>query len=1173
MRREGLLTDLPRGFAIVFLCLAGCIIPTQATSQNILALHDASIDLIAPANQQLFHPASEGLRFKVSAIGVTNLAALSVALFLNGRDVSSELAVTQESDHLLVKYLKLETDQQYEALAQVRNATNTLAFIQWSFDTYGSPSTVLIEAEHYNFGGGKFISLPELSYIESSSNYFNKVAIEGIDARQTSTSGSHFYRPSDRVGLEVATDRVRPVYSNLQVDDYQVSAMEPGEWLNYTRSVTPGTYQVFARLTGSSSALVWAALDQVVSGSASTVQSLSASGLFKRPPNAQSHEYSYVPLTDALGEPMTLRLSGQTTFRLTSNDKELTCNFLILVPVALSEPIPPALVALTPIPNETGVMPDTVILAKFKQGDEHVDVTRLRLYVNSEDVTESSFMQTIPAEITLSYRPVDFFPLDSTNTVRLVTQNTNESAVTNEWSFVVIDSIAALPANLAFPSAAGRQRGFTAHFVEPALPAAPSNFLDQADAVLAGSHGPSGDSIPVIAQSLVAIQTANLTVQQDDIDAGIQRGLFSGDILLPGLIQPATNVAMELIAFLALERGSHRFGIYCNDACRLSAGHNPFVTNVVLFQCNTSREAGEIQFDFLAEATGIYGFRLVWKHEGNDGSLEWYSIDRNTGIRTLINDTTKPNPILAYRQMAANFPPIMMMQEPTNLTVVAGQEAVFTIAITNREPGNALLQWQVNGNDVPNAHSDRFVIPSAELADDGKRIRCAVMVPGFFTQTTAEALLRVQSGSSPYVTQAACNRWLNTVTVSFSESMEFVTAQDPNRYRFDGGLAVFGAVLDMSGSNVVLFTGQQAPGQTYTLQVQDVLSSGGAATASNTTASAIAYGLQPGLALRQVYYGIEGTSVLDLEQAEGFSLERCDASESIGTLETSQNIADNYGQRLAGYIVPPVTGDYQFFIAASDQASLRLSMGEDVNTKTTIASVTSPCGYRQWTASTTQISAPFRLQAGTHYFFEVLHKAGVGPDHLEVAWIIPGQPEQTNIIGSPFLIVPANPAQASIRILQEPEDVSVSEGQPATFSVLAEGHSEFSTNLVYQWQRNRLDLPSAQQPVFCVNAAGPADDKAKFRCVISVPGKTVASVEATLNVASQSAARLRFEHGLQSLTLAWDTPPVSPDYQVERTTNFAAGWFPVGVSPVSSHGTSRVALPIAEKCGFFRLHR
>jgi hypothetical protein len=49
------------------------------------------------------------------------------------------------------------------------------------------------------------------------------------------------------------------------------------------------------------------------------------------------------------------------------------------------------------------------------------------------------------------------------------------------------------------------------------------------------------------------------------------------------------------------------------------------------------------------------------------------------------------------------------------------------------------------------------------------------------------------------------------------------------------------------------------------------------------------------------------------------------------------NVSDNYIAQLIGYLVPPVTGEYRFLVAADDQAIVYLSTDADPANKFAIA--------------------------------------------------------------------------------------------------------------------------------------------------------------------------------------------------------------------------------------------
>ena len=79
-----------------------------------------------------------------------------------------------------------------------------------------------------------------------------------------------------------------------------------------------------------------------------------------------------------------------------------------------------------------------------------------------------------------------------------------------------------------------------------------------------------------------------------------------------------------------------------------------------------------------------------------------------------------------------------------------------------------------------------------------------------------------------------------------------------------------------------------------------------------------------------------------------------------------------------------------------------------------------------------------------------------------------------------------------------PQDVTVSAGGDATFTVSATG----SAPLSYRWQRNGTDIPGATGPSYTLAGAAPSDSGAQFRVVVSNAAGTATSNAATLTVTS-----------------------------------------------------------------------
>ena len=107
--------------------------------------------------------------------------------------------------------------------------------------------------------------------------------------------------------------------------------------------------------------------------------------------------------------------------------------------------------------------------------------------------------------------------------------------------------------------------------------------------------------------------------------------------------------------------------------------------------------------------------------------------------------------------------------------------------------------------------------------------------------------------------------------------------------------------------------------------------------------------------------------------------------------EMLTNQGSNFGIKMYGYLCPPTTGTYTFWIASDNSAELWLSTTSSPLTKIRIAYNTSSTNSRQWTKYATQKSIAIALIAGQQYYVEALMKESTGNDNLAVGWAKPGQ--------------------------------------------------------------------------------------------------------------------------------------------------------------------------------------
>jgi hypothetical protein len=143
----------------------------------------------------------------------------------------------------------------------------------------------------------------------------------------------------------------------------------------------------------------------------------------------------------------------------------------------------------------------------------------------------------------------------------------------------------------------------------------------------------------------------------------------------------------------------------------------------------------------------------------------------------------------------------------------------------------------------------------------------------------------------------------------------------------------------------------------------------------------------------------------------------------LSSFEAPSNVADNYGQRIRGYICAPATGNYTFYIAGDDDSELWLSTNENPANKRRIADIDGWTYAREWTKYSTQRSASIYLQQGTKYYVEALHKEGTGGDNLVVGWTLPNSSAIAVIPGANLIPFSANNARMSdITEVQAPSD-------------------------------------------------------------------------------------------------------------------------------------------------------
>jgi len=119
------------------------------------------------------------------------------------------------------------------------------------------------------------------------------------------------------------------------------------------------------------------------------------------------------------------------------------------------------------------------------------------------------------------------------------------------------------------------------------------------------------------------------------------------------------------------------------------------------------------------------------------------------------------------------------------------------------------------------------------------------------------------------------------------------------------------------------------------------------------------------------------------------------------SFEAPTGFGEYYLSRMRGYLHPPVTGEYSFWIASDNSSELWLSSDGSPSKTRKIAFIPrfSWVAPREWSHFPSQHSESVRLQAGQTYYIEALQEQTTVGDNLAVAWQGPGL-DQSVIDGS-----------------------------------------------------------------------------------------------------------------------------------------------------------------------------
>jgi hypothetical protein len=652
-----------------------------------------SISEIQPDPFRNFLPQSSSISFKVS--DDKPLADDKIALTLNGTKYTIANGLTLSAagaERTATLSGKLTGNVNYQALIEVEDSEGLKASQTFYFDTF-SPENLVIEVEDYNFSSGAFfdnpIVIPEDTGPQDNA-YMDQTGTPQVDYNDTRTDFRDVpYRPNDNVRMQHSLDMPRQKFveaggPDAGIFDYDVGDTVGGEWLNYTRTFDPGSYEVYLREYIVNIPNAESVLELVTSDPTIADQTTKPLGSFLGVRSGFS--YRNVPLTDGSGaNKVILRVSGKTTLRLrqVTTDPDgayVAQNYLVFVQVPDPGLQRAAITSISPTPNSETQTVYPAIRVEIQNRDTSIKADTIKLQLNGETLTPTITADANGAVVT--YALAKLPAPGALNTARISFLDNLNVEVSSEWSFK-IDYIALDPANRA--SGTGAQSGFRIRVVQAPAGSNLPNTIERAEQQLAPNS-------PFTATVDVTETTALINYDKKGIDSGF----FPGDQPVPGINFDENgwdDFAVEILTYLDLSAGPHEIGVNMDDGYKLTSGATLGDLGGTLLGLHTGGATHEERIQFVAPAAGLYPFRLVWYERGGDGYAEWFSIDPGSGDRILINDPDASNSIKAYITLQG---PSLQVQ---SAAVVNGPYAADTTAVIDLTSSTITIPLPTDGKN------------------------------------------------------------------------------------------------------------------------------------------------------------------------------------------------------------------------------------------------------------------------------------------------------------------------------------------------------------------------------------------------------------------------------------------------------------------------------------------
>jgi hypothetical protein len=478
--------------------------------------------------------------------------------------------------------------------------------------------------------------------------------------------------------------------------------------------------------------------------------------------------------------------------------------------------------------------------------------------------------------------------------------------------------------------------------------------------------------------------------------------------------------------------------------------------------------------------------------------------------------------------------PTIVTNPVANTTVE--QNRPFSLSVT-AEGTPLLYQWYKQGapdTEISGATFRTYTVSQAAVADSGDYYVVVHNPLGRATSTVAHVTVNAdvtgpgirKAFSFPSVPSLSQAATLDRVIIDFNEAIQPASAASTSQYIISGGIGNPTAVQVTSDRTVSLTLATPlAPDTDYTVQAAGVMDLVGNNTSSGGTNNPAAFhswvsGPGNGLLFEVFNTGTGGT--IDVLKTSPNYPNNPALATNLWAFDTRILFPDDtqqdYGGRVSGAFIPPVSGNWEFFFRVYDRGEVNFNpAGLGAAGKINILSESTGNEPRDWVRFR---SPSFYLLAGEPYYIEGLYQAGsaLAPptNVIKVAASLAGPPDPTpidvdillvdsNAIAGAEIGFPLAPKDlgGSLTISQQPTNTTIERLNIITFSVGLNNPSGLP--VIYQWYRNDVAIAGANTRIYSFRAQD-TDDGASFKVRAAKLGSVVMSDSATLDVIDDTTA-------------------------------------------------------------------